>query len=41
MLPNDQRAALFDAIRASLDDAGGVIEHPYVAELVAAPRLDR
>jgi SAM-dependent methyltransferase len=41
MLPDDQRAALFDAIGGSLDDAGGVIEHPYVAELVAAPRLDR
>ena len=41
MLPEEQRAALFDAIRTSLDAAGGVIEHPYVAELVAAPRLDR
>jgi hypothetical protein len=41
MLPDDQRAALFNAIRSSLDDAGGVIEHPYVAELVAAPVLDR
>ena len=37
MLPDQQRAALFDAIRESLDAAGGVIEHPYVAELVAAP----
>jgi hypothetical protein len=42
MLPDDQRAALFDGIRASLDAGGGVvIEHPYVAELVAASVLDR
>jgi SAM-dependent methyltransferase len=41
MLPEDQRTALFDAIRASLDRAGGVIDHPYVGELVAAQRLDR
>lgn len=40
MLPEDQRAALFDAIRASLDRAGGVIDHPYVGELVAAQRVD-
>jgi SAM-dependent methyltransferase len=41
MLPDEQRAALFDAIRASLDEAGGVIEHPYIGELVAAPRAAR
>jgi SAM-dependent methyltransferase len=41
MLPEEQRTALFDAIRASLDAAGGVIDHPYVGELVAAPVLDR
>jgi SAM-dependent methyltransferase len=41
MLPDDQRAALFDGIRASLDAGGGAIEHPYIAELVAAPVLDR
>jgi SAM-dependent methyltransferase len=41
MLPDAQRAELFAAIRASLDAAGGVIDHPYVAELVAAPVLDR
>jgi hypothetical protein len=41
MLPDQQRAALFDAIRASVDKAGGVIEHPYVAELLAARRVDR
>jgi len=41
MLPDAQRAALFDAIRTSLDASGGVIEHPYIAELLAAPVLDR
>jgi SAM-dependent methyltransferase len=41
MLPDAQRAELFDAISASLDQAGGVIDHPYVAELVAAPVLAR
>jgi SAM-dependent methyltransferase len=41
MLPDSQRAELFAAIRESLDAAGGIIEHPYVAELVAAPALDR
>jgi SAM-dependent methyltransferase len=41
MLPDAQRAALFDAIRGSIDASGGVIEHPYVAELLAAPVLDR
>ena len=41
MLPDGQRAELFAAIRDSLDAAGGVIEHPYVGELVAAPALDR
>jgi hypothetical protein len=41
MLPDAQRAELFGAIRASLDAAGGVIDHPYVAELVAAPVRDR
>src|SRR5262245_5208616 len=35
MLPDPKRAELFEAIRESLDSAGGVIEHPYVAELVA------
>jgi SAM-dependent methyltransferase len=37
ILPEGQRTALFEAIRTSLDAAGGVIDHPYVAELVAAP----
>jgi SAM-dependent methyltransferase len=40
MLPEAQRTALFDAIRASLDQSGAVIDHPYVAELVAAQRAD-
>ncbi len=41
MLPDDQRAELFAAILESLDARGGVIDHPYVGELVAAPVLDR
>jgi SAM-dependent methyltransferase len=41
ILPDAQRSELFAAIRASLDEAGGTIEHPYVAELVASPVLDR
>ncbi len=41
ILPDAQRAALLDAIGASLDSAGGVIDHPYIAELVAAPVLGR
>jgi SAM-dependent methyltransferase len=40
MLPDAQRGELFDAIRASLDEDGSAIEHPYVAELIAAPVLD-
>lgn len=36
MLLDEQRSRLFDAIAASLDAAGGVIDHPYVTELVAA-----
>jgi SAM-dependent methyltransferase len=41
MLPNEQRRALFDAIHASIEQAGGVVDHPYVAELIAAPVLGR
>ena len=41
ILPEAQRTALLDAIGASLDSAGGVIDHPYIAELVAAPVLGR
>jgi len=40
ILPDAQRSELFAAIRASLDESGGVIQHPYVAELVASPVLD-
>jgi SAM-dependent methyltransferase len=36
MLPDEQRAALHGAIAAAIDVHGGVIEHPYVTDLVAA-----
>ena len=36
ILPDEQRAALHGAIAEWLDSRGGVIEHGYVAELVAA-----
>jgi SAM-dependent methyltransferase len=41
ILPEETRAELHGAIGAWLDDRGGVIEHPYVAELVAAPVASR
>lgn len=37
ILPDDRRAALHGAIAESLDARGGTIDHPFVAELLAAP----
>jgi hypothetical protein len=37
MLPDAQRRELHDAIAASIDAQGGVIEHPYITDLVASP----
>lgn len=36
MLPDAQRTALHAAIAAELDARGGVVDHPYVTDLVAA-----
>lgn len=37
ILPDQKRAELHGAIAASIDERGGVIEHPYITDLVAAP----
>ena len=36
ILPDEQRAELHGSIAEWLDGRGGVIDHPFVAELVAA-----
>jgi hypothetical protein len=37
ILPDEQRSELHAAIATCLDARGGVIDHPFVGELVAAP----